>query len=496
MKINSTYRCLRARFRDFDTNSLRFKLWAYFFLFAVCLMAALWLLQTIFLQPYYQNMKEKDIMRTAHSVSTEYSQSAILDMDEFILNTYHTAYKNDMRIYFQPSDAKGYLITPDAGPSSSAGGRFPGAMESMEIIRQMVTQSPSGTIPIISKNDMMMYGTIIESKYRANAVLCISTPLTPVASTINILASQLIIVTAVSLFLACVLSLWISRRVTRPIFAITKKANQLAIGQYGITFDGGHYSEIQELANTLTYTSAELAKADNLQKDLIANVSHDIRTPLTMVKSYAEMIRDLSGDNPDKRNAHLQVIIDEADRLNLLVNDLLLLSKMQSGVETMQVSDFDLKESISSLLNTYAILEEQDGYRFSLLCAEESILVQGDENRLKQVLSNLLNNAIRYGADNRDITVSLQLASNTTKPAVRVSVADKGPGIPPDELEHIWERYYKVSRTGTRALSGGTGLGLSIVKEILILHGARIGVDSQMEKGSTFWFELPLVKTL
>ncbi len=509
MKLRQALDNCRTKIRNFDTNSLRFKLWAYFFLFAVCLMAALWLLQTIFLQPYYQNMKKKEILRIAHALSTDYSQSEDFDLDDLIIEISTTAYKNDMWIFFQISDgSSSFLITPDMG-SSSAFKKFPEAMDFMGIVAQMVTESPSGSIPIITKNDRMNYGLNIESEYRPNAVLCISTPLTPVESTINILASQLIIVTAASLFLACVLSLWISGRVTRPIFAITRKAGKLAVGEYSVTFDGGHYSEIQDLASTLTYTAAELAKADDLQKDLIANVSHDLRTPLTMVKSYAEMIRDLSGDNPQKRNAHLQVIIDEADRLNLLVNDLLLLSKMQSGVETMQVSRFDLKESVSSLLNTYAILEEQDGYRFRLLCQEETVMVEGDENRLKQVISNLLNNAVRYGEDGRDITVTLEPlrpgsgpaaaaagpgagAKGGSPSAVRVSVSDKGPGIPSEELEHIWDRYYKVSRTGTRAVSGGSGLGLSIVKEILTLHHARFGVESVVGQGSTFWFELPM----
>lgn len=550
---------LRSRLARFDTNSLRFKLWAYFFLFAVCLMAALWLMQTIFLQPYYQEMKSKDILRTAHSIASAYSQASDLDADALHAEIKNIAYKNDMYIYLQSTDGEITLRsdsdTAQYYPPGIASFRVD---ERFRILQRQLAQSPSGTITLklespSGKNDMMAFGQLIETKNRSDALLCIFTTLTPLESTINILASQLIIVTFASLTLACALSFWISRRVTRPIFAITKKANQLAVGEYGITFDGGHYSEIQDLANTLTYTSNELAKADNLQKDLIANVSHDLRTPLTMVKSYAEMIRDLSGDNPQKRNAHLQVIIDEADRLNLLVNDLLLLSKMQSGVETMQVESFDLRDSVVSLLNTYAILEEQDGYQFILCCGEESVMVRGDSNRLKQVISNLLNNAVRYGGDGRRITVTLepvvsglglsvngapaadagaddseraaygdipaqslsQLASQiasqsdgqtptkakagktrpgrSVKPsAVRVSVSDEGPGIPPDELEHIWERYYKVSKTGTRAVSGGTGLGLSIVKEILALHNAKFGVTSKVGEGSTFWFELPL----
>lgn len=526
MRLRESYNNLKRKIRQFDLNSLRFKLWVYFILFAIILMAALWLFQTIFLQPYYQNMKKKEILRTAHNISLSYSQPKELDAGLLLNEIAALAIKNDMYIYLQPSDGS-YVITSNSGADARQRFFLPGDRD-IDIIRRQLNQSPSGTITLMpkgvsGKNDTMLYGTLIQSRHRSEAMLCIAAPLTPVESTIIILANQLVIVTVASLLLACGLSFWISRRLALPILQITKKARRLAAGEYGVTFDGGHYSEIQDLANTLTHTSAELAKADNLQRDLIANVSHDLRTPLTMVKSYAEMVRDLSGDNPEKRGAHLQVIIDEADRLNLLVSDLLLLSKMQSGVDSMQVQTFDLKETISGLMNMYSILEEQEGYAFRFIADEGPIMVTGDENRLKQVISNLVNNAVRYGGDQKEITVTLSyvypgeetgkttvtggrqpqkaLSAVTggkqshkvrTAAAVRVTVADKGPGIPADELEYIWDRYYKVSKTGTRSVSGGSGLGLSIVKEILLHHKAKFGVESQINQGSTFWFQLPL----
>ena len=249
-------------------------------------------------------------------------------------------------------------------------------------------------------------------------------------------------------------------------------------------FEGGHYSEISQLADTLNYTSQELAKADNLQKDLIANVSHDLRTPLTMVKSYAEMIRDLSGDNPEKRNAHLRVIIDEADRLNAMVSDLLVISRMQSGVETLNITEFNIKETILSILNSYRIFTDQEGFTFLFNDAPD-IMVKGDESRIKQVISNLISNGVKYSGDSKTITISLKDDARS----VRCEVTDYGEGIPEDELPHIWERYYKASNNHKRNTTG-TGLGLAIVKEILLQHHARFGVESTLNAGSTFWFEL------
>jgi signal transduction histidine kinase len=249
-------------------------------------------------------------------------------------------------------------------------------------------------------------------------------------------------------------------------------------------FEGGHYSEIIKLADTLNYTSQELARADNMQKDLIANVSHDLRTPLTMVKSYAEMIRDLSGDDPVKRNEHLRVIIDEADRLNLLVTDLLELSQMQSGRQSLSFTSFSMRETIENLLPPYRIFAERENFELTFRANGDGA-VTGDESKIKQVLSNLITNAVKFSGDKKLIEIELV----ETDEAVRCSVRDYGAGIPKRELKNIWRRYYKASGNYLRSAEG-TGLGLSIVKEILTLHGAKFGVDSEPGRGSIFWFEL------
>ena len=158
----------------------------------------------------------------------------------------------------------------------------------------------------------------------------------------------------ISLALAFILSFYISSKISRPITDITKSARKLADGQYGTTFHAeGQYTEIQNLADTLNKTSYELEKASLLQKDLMANVSHDLRTPLTMIKSYAEMIRDLSGDNPEKREKHLQVIIEESDRLNVLVTDVLELSRMQAGTSQIRIASFNIRDTLDQLVNPY-----------------------------------------------------------------------------------------------------------------------------------------------
>lgn len=254
-------------------------------------------------------------------------------------------------------------------------------------------------------------------------------------------------------------------------------------------FKGGHYTEINNLADTLTRASIELEKSDMLQKDLIANVSHDLRTPLTMIKSYAEMIKDISGNNPQKRDEHLQVIIDEADRLNGLVNDLLTISRMQSGKMTLHRHDFNITEAAQMILNTYRIMEEEEGYTFQLN-APANFIVNGDEDKIKQVISNLFTNAIKFCGEDKTVVITLKKRGRF----VVCRVEDHGVGIAAEELDHVWDRYYKASSNMVRATEG-SGLGLSIVKEILTLHKVNYGVESTLGSGTTFWFELNYVKT-
>ena len=331
-------------------------------------------------------------------------------------------------------------------------------------------------------------GNVLHADGKEDMIVYIFSPLWPVSSTIEILRTQLIIVTLISLIVACLISYYLSSRIARPIRKIKNSAKRLAAGEYGIVFTGGHYTEINDLADTLTGASIELEKSDLMQKDLIANVSHDLRTPLTMIKSYAEMIRDISGDDPVKREQHLQVIIDETDRLNNLVGDLLSVSRMQSGKSTLEKTTFSLSESVKSIVDTYRVKEMGEAYTINLDCPAD-FTVYADEEKIKQVVSNLLSNAIKFCGERKTVDVVLKKQGRQ----VKVSVIDYGCGIAAEDLDHIWERYYRASSNMTRSVEG-SGLGLSICKEILTMHTSEFCVYSTMGKGSTFWFILDLVK--
>lgn len=228
----------------------------------------------------------------------------------------------------------------------------------------------------------------------------------------------------------------------------------------------------------MNYAATELSKTEALRRDLIANVSHDLRTPLTMITGYSEVIRDLPGENTPE---NIQIIIDEATRLTTLVNDMLDISKLQSGTQPFNRTNFNLTESIRTILQRYSKLTDYD-ITFS---ADQDVMVNADELKISQVVYNLVNNAITYTGN--DKVVAIRQLMNGSK--VRIEVRDTGEGIPQDKLNDIWDRYYKVDKAHKRAQIG-TGLGLSIVKTILDMHGGAYGVQSRENCGSVFWFEL------
>ena len=292
----------------------------------------------------------------------------------------------------------------------------------------------------------------------------------------------------IMLLAASVLSGAISMYVSRPIAELTEKARRMSSGNLKVDFSQGKgmsYQEIVELSDSLNYAESELSKADQMQKELIANVSHDFKTPLTMIKAYASMIQDFSGEDPEKRNKHAQVIIDEADRLASLVNDMLDLSKLRAGLDALKTSLFNLSDYLRMVVSRFDYLAETAGYRFVTDIADD-LYVEADKDKIGQVLYNLIGNAVNYTGEDKTVVVRLYSENGI----VHFSVSDSGKGIPPEEIDTIWERYYRSRETHKRPVKG-TGLGLSIVKTILTKHNFAFGVRSEVGKGSTFYVDFP-----
>ena len=317
-----------------------------------------------------------------------------------------------------------------------------------------------------------------------NGYVFLFTSLEDIGTTTSLIKSQLIYLTLLTILLSIMIAMFLSRRIAKPISDMTKKATKLADGNYNLVFKNTGINELDELANSLNYLEQEVSKTDTYRRDLMANVSHDLKTPLTMIKAYAEMIKDITIDDKEKTIKNLDVIIEETERLNILVNDILELSKLQNNQDNLDIEEFDIVSLIKDILRRYEIIKETENYNL-ILESPESIIVKADKKRISQVIYNLINNAVNYTGDDLRVIVRLTEESKDCL----VEIIDTGKGIDEEDLQNIWNRYYKQEKNHKRNIVG-TGLGLSIVKNILEQHHFDYGVKSIKNHGTTFYFKI------
>ncbi|WP_426453512.1 ATP-binding protein [Paenibacillus sp. S-38] len=234
-------------------------------------------------------------------------------------------------------------------------------------------------------------------------------------------------------------------------------------------------------------------RLDKVRKDFVANVSHELRTPLSMLQGYSEALIDDIAATPEERKELAQVIYDESLRMGRLVMDLLDLAKLETGNMELQFRELDVRVFLRRIQRKFMVLAKERDIALNCIVPEtELILRQADEDRLEQVLTNLLDNAIRHTPAGAEIRLSSAPARHKGEPAVLIEVADQGYGIPAEDLPFIFERFYKADKARTRGVSGGTGLGLSIVKNIVEAHKGAVTAKSQQGQGTTFSITLPV----
>lgn len=233
-------------------------------------------------------------------------------------------------------------------------------------------------------------------------------------------------------------------------------------------------------------------KLDKLRKDFVANVSHELRTPLSMLQGYSEAMLDDIAGTPEERKELAQIIHDESLRMGRLVKDLLDLARMEAGHMEMNMGVVPLEPLFRRVHRKFAALCKERDLQLEVNVPEEEIILeQADQDRLEQVLTNLLDNAIRHTPGGKHLYLNLSLLSDQGESAALIEIEDEGKGIPPEDLPYIFERFYKADKARTRGASGGTGLGLAIVKNIVESHQGSVNVRSIVGQGTTFSIILP-----
>ena len=327
----------------------------------------------------------------------------------------------------------------------------------------------------------LLYARRVSFQDGSEGFLFINAQITPTASILRMLRRQFIYILLIVMIATAFIGYMMAYSVSQPIIETNREARALSRGEYSRPPHSGGYRELAELNDSLVQAAEDLKKVETLQRELIANISHDLRTPLTMIQGYAETMRDI----PDEMNPeNMQIIIDETHRLSSLVNEVLEFSRLRAGAIQIQPTEFDLTETVKTICQRVSAMTEKDGYRVVCL-ADAPCPVRGDSARIEQVVYNLLGNALTYTGEDRQVI----LKEKAGEKKVRISISDSGKGIDPVELPYIWDRYYRTSESHRRAVIG-TGLGLNICRSILESHQVPYGVDSTPGVGTTFWFEL------
>ena len=449
------------------SNSLKVQIWKYLSIFSIFILSFLWLFQVLFLNKFYEFSKIKQLDNTINLIKESYNNNSLYsNIDN---------YAEDNGICIQIFTDKKIIYDSQIFNK----GCMPKNVDYRDVfIKSSLDKETYKLINPRFNNEVLLKAI----KLNSNTYAFLSSSLQPLDGAVEIIKKELVIVSIMVLLFSFLIGYFISKKLSKPIEKINKSAKIMAQGDYenAYFFIDENILELNELVATLNQTNDELTKIDELQKEILANVSHDLKTPLTMIKAYAEMVRDLTYKDDIKREDNLNVIIEETDRLNLLVNDIIELTKINNDLQNLNITEFDLVELINSIINRFSIMDANFVFKNKL-----PIIVKADKIRIEQVIYNLIINAINYTGKDKKVIINLK----ENDKYVHVEIKDTGKGIDEEDLKLIWKRYYKVDKKYRREKKG-SGIGLSIVENILKKHKFNYGVNSIKNKGTTFYFDI------
>lgn len=323
----------------------------------------------------------------------------------------------------------------------------------------------------------------LKSQGKVQGVLRFVTSLEEVDKTIIRISAILILVGIIIILIGGMSSIFLSNTIIKPLREITEVAKKIATGNFNERIIKKRDDEIGELSDTINVMANEIVKNDNLKNEFMASISHELRTPLTSIKGWAATIRTGNLNDRDEIIDGLEIIEKESDRLSKLVEELLDFSKFISGKISLKRSDVDIKSTISDIRKQMSLKAFRNRIDFIVTIDEELPVVLIDENRIKQVLLNLIDNAFKFTPENG--TVELKVTTESDR--LIIIVKDSGIGIPDEDLPRVTEKFFKG-----KSSKSSNGIGLSICKEIVDLHNGELEIRSQLDKGTEVLIKIPL----
>ena len=461
-----------------------------------------WFINTTLLEDYYISHKEEALISTFQTIDSAYAgEGRVTEAFEIELEK-KCANSN---ITMMVINSNGTIIQSNVSDKDRLLEQFLGIIFSSESEDTVVVKN-TGQYMIEKTTDTRLksdYLVLWGNLQNGNRIL-LRTALESIKESVKIANRFLAYVGMASVVVCGIILYFVTRKITNPILQLAEISSRMtnldfeakfhSRGENEIDFLGEHMNQMSE---TLERTISELKSANNqlkidiekkeqideMRKEFISNVSHELKTPIALIQGYAEGLQECINDDPESREFYCDVIMDEAEKMNRMVKNLLTLNQLESGNEQVVFERFDIVELILGVINATAILREQNGIALTFR-REKPMYVWADEFKTEQVLTNYISNAIHYADGEKRIDIT----AKEEKGVVRIGVFNTGAPIPQEDIAHIWDKFYKVDKARTRAY-GGNGIGLSIVRAIMDSFHRECGVVNY-EDGVEFWFEL------
>ncbi|MEY8516451.1 HAMP domain-containing sensor histidine kinase [Lachnospiraceae bacterium 29-84] len=461
-----------------------------------------WFINTTLLETYYIEHKQKMLLDTFEMVDKE-SEKGRTDRKDFKIALERQCANSNITMMIISSDRT--IIQSNVGNDTALMLQFLQLVFHMDDQETEIMEN-TGRYTVEKTRDSRLeseYLVLWGNLQNGNLIL-MRAAVESIKESVAI-ANRFLAYLGVTAVIVCAILIYVvTKRVTNPILQLADISKRMTNLDFDAKFHSRGENEIDllgehmnQMSETLERTISELKSANNelkldiekktkldeMRKDFISNVSHELKTPIALIQGYAEGLLECINDDEASRAFYCEVIMDESDKMNKLVKNLLALNQLESGGDQVVFERFDLVEVIQGVIQSTAILRQQNGITLEF-DAQEPEYVWADEFKTEQVLTNYISNAIHYAAGEKRIEVTIvQMGS-----AVRVNVFNTGSQIPEQDLEHIWDKFYKVDKARTREY-GGNGIGLSIVKAIMDSFHRECGVKNE-PGGVCFWFEL------
>jgi signal transduction histidine kinase len=385
------------------------------------------------------------------------------------------------------------VVLPDgrvAGDSEEMPAAMGGHADRPEVRAALSGRTGSATRYSATLREDMMYVAVpvADGTGRVAAVVRTAIPLTHVRQVIRLIYLQIGLGGLAVAVLAAFAGLVVYRRMSRPLEAIRLGAERLARGELDARLEVSDSGEAARLAEALNRMAERLRRLETVRQEFVANVSHELKTPITSIKGFVETLLDGAAENPHDARKFLEIVSRHADRLNSIIGDLLLLSRIeQGGDRALEFGEVRLREVLRAAVEACAGKAAAKDISVYLECPTE-LAVRANPPLLEQAVVNLIDNAVKYSEPGAPVHV--EGAAGDEGGGAVILVRDRGPGIAPEHLPRLGERFYRVDKARSRQI-GGTGLGLAIVKHIAQAHGGRVTIESRPGEGSVFRIHLP-----